>query len=353
VLKKRIVTITAAAAVIIAALVIYNAHSIYTRNVIDNLVSQKRMINILIAGSNAFNNSRHRFYGIVSVNPENKKIGFTFIPPNMKLDLDGKGKNFQKIEDIDISDFNDISAYSPDIIRVIDLIEGIDLFVLDQIKNDEGVSFGLRYLDGKKVVKYINTSENNSIFRKYDRVEDILLSMYYNKDKYAKFSSIEFISEAIKSIKTNILPQEVMSLMKLVFQESELVCSLIPGEFDDSGYYFMDNIAYKIFEKEFLTRLFLIEKANPAIKVKILNGTDIPGLARKMRNIMIRDGLNVVEFGTSPYHRIESTVIINQKGNIANVRKVSELIGVNRIYHIIDNTQMHDVLIIIGKDFVK
>jgi anionic cell wall polymer biosynthesis LytR-Cps2A-Psr (LCP) family protein len=309
VLKKRIVTITAAAAVIIAALVIYNAHSIYTRNVIDNLVSQKRMINILIAGSNAFNNSRHRFYGIVSVNPENKKIGFTFIPPNMKLDLDGKGKNYQKIEDIDISDFNDISAslernlnlkipfyvelYSPDIIRVIDLIEGIDLFVLDQIKNDEGVSFGLRYLDGKKVVKYINTSENNSIFRKYDRVEDILLSMYYNKDKYAKFSSIEFISEAIKSIKTNILPQEVMSLMKLVFQESELVCSLIPGEFDDSGYYFMDNIAYKIFEKEFLTRLFLIEKANPAIKVKILNGTDIPGLARKMRNIMIRDGRDV------------------------------------------------------------
>ena len=368
-MKKKLITAGIICSIVLIALTGYYFYSIFTRNIIQLLISQKRMINILIAGSNVYHNNKHKFYGILSINPENNKIGLTFLPPSMRIDLNGKGKDFQKLEDIDMGDFKDLSSaldrdlkikipfyielYSPDIVRVVDLLEGIDLLVLDQVKGSNLFTFGPSYLDGNKVIKYINYAEKNSIYRKYDRIQDVLLSLYYKKERYKKFNNLEFITEAIKSIKTNLLPQEIMSLLKLFLEESELVCTVIPGELDTQGFYYMDNIAYKIYEKEFLTRLVYTEKANPNIKVKILNGTDIPGLARKMRNLLIRDGLNLVEFGTSPYPKFGYTFIINQKGNIANVRKVSEIIGVEKIYHIIDNTQMHDVLIITGKDFAK
>ncbi|NCU32928.1 MAG: LytR family transcriptional regulator [Candidatus Moranbacteria bacterium] len=50
-------------------------------------------------------------------------------------------------------------------------------------------------------------------------------------------------------------------------------------------------------------------------KIKILNGTSVPGLARKLRNTLIKDGFNVVEFGTSAYPPMKETVIICRKSD--------------------------------------
>lgn len=156
----------------------------------------------------------------------------------------------------------------------------------------------------------------------------------------------------MKTVRTNLLPQEVFKIGEIIFMEGNVISTILPGSFKNN-YYVINDISYKIYEKEFLTSLVVSKKAEPIIKIKILNGTNVPRLARRMRNNLIRDGLNVVEFGTSPYTKMKESIIICRKGNYSAVNKVSELTGINRIYYIIDSTQLNNLLIIIGEDLVQ
>jgi anionic cell wall polymer biosynthesis LytR-Cps2A-Psr (LCP) family protein len=369
-LKNKIVPISIILAVIIVFLSIYIYYKKSTRNAIETFAENGMMINILIAGSNVYNHNKHSFYAILSYNPEKNKIGITFIPPEFRVDLNGKGKKFQKISEIDINDFKSLSGslerdlklnipfyvvlYSPDVERIVDMIEGIELYVLDGL-NIHGTHFGLNYFDGDKINEYINSVEEKSIFRKYDRIQDILLTLFYNKKKYEKYFNIEFISEILKTTKTNFRSQEIVSLAKLLYKKNaDLTCTVLPGLVDKDGFYIIDDITYKIYKNDFLKRLIVDNiEAEQQLKVKILNGTDIAGLAKKVRFKFVTQGFNVVEFGTAPYPMFEKTVIINRRGEIAPVKKVSELLGVDNIYHIIDSSQLTSVLIIIGKDLAK
>ena len=367
-MKKRLIIIISLVILVIILLLYYN-NKIVTRNTIKELVHNNKMINILIACSNVYNNNMHRFYSILTVNPDNKEIGITFIPPSQRIDLSGLGKRFYRIDEVDLNDFKRLSAalgrdlrikilyfvelYSPDVERVVDLIEGIDLYVLDQVKGIHGVEFGLNYFDGKKILSYINSTEKNSIFKKYDRIQDIILTLYYNRNKYKRFLNLGFISESVETIKTNLLPQELFSIAMLLFNSSDLFFIILPGRFNEEGYYFLDDIAYKIYREEFLKRILFSNKDKISLKVRILNGTTVTGLARKMRTFLVKEDINVVEFGTSSFPSIDTTVIINRKGNIIGLRSLSELIGVNKIYHVIDSNQLNDILIIVGKDYIK
>jgi anionic cell wall polymer biosynthesis LytR-Cps2A-Psr (LCP) family protein len=368
-LKNKIVPISIILAVMIIFLSIYIYYKKSTRNVIETFAENGMMINILIAGSNVYNHNKHSFYAIMSFNPEKNKIGITFIPPEFKIDLNGKGKKFQKINEIDINDFKSLSSslerdlklnipfyvvlYSPDVERLVDMIEGVDLYVLDG-SNIKGLHFGLNYFDGDKINEYINSVEENSIFRKYDRIQDILLTLFYNKKNYEKYFNIEFVSEILKTTKTNFLSQEIVSLSKLLYKkDADLACTILPGLVDKDGFYIIDDITYKIYKNDFLKRLIVDSETEQQPKVKILNGTDVAGLAKKIRYKFVTQGFNVVEFGTAPYPSFDKTVIINRRGEIAPVKKVSELLGVDNIYHIVDSSQLTNVLIIIGKDLAK
>jgi polyisoprenyl-teichoic acid--peptidoglycan teichoic acid transferase len=369
-LKNKIVQISVLAAALIIFLIVYNYYKKSTRNAVETFAESGKIINILIAGSNVYNHNKHSFYAVASFNPEKNKIGITFIPPEFRVDLNGKGKKFQKISEIDINDFKYLSAslerdlklnipfyavfYSPDVERLVDLIEGIDLFLLEGV-NVHGTHFGLNYFDGDKINEYINSVEEKSIFRKYDRIQDILLTLFYHRKKYEKYFNIEFVSEILKTIKTNFLSQEIVSLAKLLYKkDADLACTILPGIMDKDGFYVIDDITYKIYKNDFLKRLVVdsdSEQQQP--KVKILNGTDVAGLAKKIRYKFVTQGFNVVEFGTASYPSFEKTVIINKRGEMAPVKKVSELLGVDNIYHIIDSSQLTNVLVIIGKDIAK
>ena len=360
-----------AIALIFTTVGIYYCYSMRTRNAVDNLIQQKKIINILVAGSNRFSDHRHKFFSIVSINPESGRIGVTFIPPAFKIRLDDEGDHVARIEDVVVFNFNRIryslqkdlklnipfyvEVYSAGLERIVDLMEGVSLFILDQMKNPPNIHFGVNYFDGQKVVRYINTVDENSIYLKYDRILDILMTLYENRERLERFRNPELIREVLKSAKTNILPQEALRIADIVFKDGDMMATTVPGFFKD-GFYVMDDITYKIYEKEFLAALIVNrneKEIDSSIKIKIINGTDVPGLARKMRERLIREGLNVVEFGTSPFRKMNKSVIINKHASIMAVNRVSELTGIDNRYHIADNMQLHNVMIIIGEDMAK
>jgi hypothetical protein len=362
--------------VIVCALVLLGgAYSIYyynlsTRNSVDILIENKKLINILISGSNKFNDNQHKFYAVLSVNPENSKVGVTFLPPELEIDINGDGEviplsavNMRDFNKLSVALFNTIkikipfyvTLYAPDVVRAVDLIEGIDLYAL---KTDEVLRtkpMYLNYFDGEKIMYYINKVEDNSIYLKYDKIQELLLTLYHNKKTLVKFIDIGFISELTKTLEksTNILPQELLSIVELIMKESSLSCTILPGQYSQEGMFFHDDIASKTYENEFLRWLVFKQEGKKSAKVKIVNGTNISGLARRIRNTLVREGVSVVEYGTSPYPDVSRSVIINLNGDESASKQVSDVLGVSRVYYKINNTQLHNILVIVGKDLVK
>ncbi len=370
-MNRKIVIPAAVVFLLLASLAVYYCHGIRTRNAVESLIQQKKMINILVAGSNAFKDHKHNFFAILSINPENHRMGITFIPPSFKIHLDDDGERSARIEEVVVFNFNRIryslqkdlklnipfyiEIYSPDVERIVNLLEGVNIFILDQMKNSPYVNIGVNYFDGQKVLRYINTVDENSIYLKYDRVLDVILTLYENREQLERFNNMAFIKELLKPVNTNLQPQEVMRIADIILKDGDIMATILPGFFKEA-YYVTDDITYKIYQKEFLAALILNrteKEIDTSIKIKIMNGTDVPGLARKMRERLIREGLNVVEFGTSPFRKMGKSVIINKRASVAAVNRVSDLTGIENRFHVIDNTQLFNVLIILGEDAVK
>jgi len=356
------------AAIILLIILGINFYKKHNRNVIDEIISMKDMINILVAGRNVYNENTFSFFALITINPVNNNIGITFIPPDYRIMMNDDGTKVKKISEIDLYYFDRIKytlkkdiqmnvpfyikLYSPDIVRAVNLIEGVDIFSLDQSVYSSKNNFGLQYLDGEKSVSYINSSEQNSIYMKYDRILDLILTLYNDKENRKKLFNYQFIDELFKNIKTNLMSQELYSIAEIIFEKGNVDSTLLPGGFNN-GYYVVDEVSYRTYQQEFLTNLVVETESEPTVKIKVLNGTSIPGLARKLRNDLIRDGMNVVEFGTSDYPAIYDSIIICRKSDIKSVNKISEMTGIGKIYFVTDTTQLNNILIVVGEDMAK
>jgi hypothetical protein len=97
--------------------------------------------------------------------------------------------------------------------------------------------------------------------------------------------------------------------------------------------------------------MVLDEKSDQSVKVKILNGTNVPGLAKKMRNILMREGLHRGRV-SAPSYPFFARHHHNQRADTDYAMRVAEILGVDRVYHIIDSSQLnaHSSH---GKDYVK
>ena len=202
-MESKKVKIIIAAAVIIVLLFGINLYRKSTRNVIDEIVSKNGLINILIAGRNVYNENTFSFYAIVSINPANNNIGITFIPPDYRIMMNDDGTKIKKISELDFYYFDRIKyslkqdlqlhvpfyikIYSSDVVRSVNMIEGMNLLLLDQAGLSLKEKTGVNYLDGKKITRYINSTEQNSIYVKYDRILDILMTLYSDREIFKKF----------------------------------------------------------------------------------------------------------------------------------------------------------------------
>lgn len=367
-MKSKYVKIIGAAFIVIAIIAGINFYNKRNRNVIDEIISMKDMINVLIAGRNVYNENTFAFFALVTINPMNNNIGITFIPPDYRIMMNDSGTKVKKISEIDLYYFDRIKytlkkdiqmnvpfyikLYSPDVVRIVNLLEGIDIFSLDQAAYSNRQNFGLQYLDGEKSVEYINRTEKNSIYMKYDRILDILFTLYHDRENRKKMFSYDFLVELFKNVKTNLMPQEIFSIAEIIFNKGDVDSTLLPGGFNN-GLYVVDEISYKTYEQEFLKNIIVNTDSEPNIKIKILNGTGVPGLARKLRNELIRDGMNVTEFGTSNYPRIYDSIIVCRKCDMKDANKISEMTGIGKTYFVTDTTQLNNILIIVGEDMVK
>ena len=89
------------------------------------------------------------------------------------------------------------------------------------------------------------------------------------------------------------------------------------------------------------------------VTVEVLNGTNVPGLAARAREVFLSYDLDVAQPGNADGEGYEYTVVIDQAGVIENARGVAAIINCTRIQARTDEGagRTADVTVILGRDF--
>jgi hypothetical protein len=87
------------------------------------------------------------------------------------------------------------------------------------------------------------------------------------------------------------------------------------------------------------------------VKVEVLNGAEIPGLAREVTEQLREDGFDVVFYGNAGSLARDSTTVLDRSGDTEAVAAVAEAIGVNRIEVALDTTLYLAATVVLGRDW--
>jgi len=95
------------------------------------------------------------------------------------------------------------------------------------------------------------------------------------------------------------------------------------------------------------------QKPSEIIQVEVLNGCGVSGVGDTFTDFLRSSKIDVVNTDNYVSFDVDETIVIDRIGNMANARKVAELLGIkpDRAVNQLNSDYFVDVTIIIGKDY--
>ncbi|MEX2583138.1 MAG: LytR C-terminal domain-containing protein [Gemmatimonadota bacterium] len=87
------------------------------------------------------------------------------------------------------------------------------------------------------------------------------------------------------------------------------------------------------------------------IRVEVLNGAGIAGLARSVTESLRADGFDVVYYGNAGSLARDSTTILDRSGNEEAIDAVARALEIDRVETAIDTTLYLEATIVLGSDW--
>lgn len=87
------------------------------------------------------------------------------------------------------------------------------------------------------------------------------------------------------------------------------------------------------------------------VRVEVLNGAGVAGLASRARDVLRDGGYDVVYFGNAESFDRDSTLVLDRVGNLALARSVADALGVRRVQSDPDANLYLDVTVVLGRDW--
>jgi hypothetical protein len=94
------------------------------------------------------------------------------------------------------------------------------------------------------------------------------------------------------------------------------------------------------------------ESGSGRIRVEVLNGAGVAGLARDVTERLRRQGFDVVYYGNAGSLARDSTVVLDRRGDTLSTRRVADALGVVRTETALDTTLYLEATVILAPDFV-
>jgi len=343
----------------------------------SDILSYNR-INVLVVGCDEIeNHGRADTIVFLSISPKTKDTLILSIPRDTRVEIPGRGMDKinhayafggEKLINKTVSSFLDVPLHFyalvdfKGFVNIIDGLGGVEIDIekeMHYVDKAGGVDINLypgkQILNGKKALEYIR-------FR-HDRLGDLGRIKRQQKlaialiNKMMKFDSITKIPQLLEGMKgyieTNIKIPDVIALANLfkgVNQEKFKLETIY------SKPVYIEGISYLEPDvKEVQQRVkSLIYGKNSGVKVEVLNGNAMSGIAHRIAKDLELQGFEIVNIDNADNFNYEKTKIIicSDKVNLDN-----EFKQLFKDFEIVKRYQTQqegpDLLIILGKDMIN
>ncbi|TFH05973.1 MAG: LytR family transcriptional regulator [Spirochaetales bacterium] len=258
----------------------------------------------------------------------------------------------------------------PQLEAVVDLLEGIPIFVADiPTEGPDAVRIpnGDVVLDGAKARAYAGYTvpderERERIARYQRLVIGLLQRLGGSQEVLASRAWLRSIHESITSnLDRNalgaltrelgslegdrVITRQIEGVNRSVETEGTPEVLLFPHQ---EGRWLVESVRQVV---ENLKSEDAIRDENIVIRLEILNGTDVGGLASRTAQLFRSYGFDVVAVSNAATSEVENTVVIDRVGNDAFARRSADIIRAHAMEVDIGAQAAVDVTIVLGRDF--
>ncbi|MBE7411240.1 MAG: LytR C-terminal domain-containing protein [Leptospiraceae bacterium] len=341
-----------------------------TKTKLDKRLSQNKPITIFLSSVGSDDKISLSVFAILL--PKEKKCGLYFINPLSSFDdkndiVESRGsskihslsKEFTHFSNLPVHYF--LQVKEKDLEDFVDIMGGISFYFDD--KPIPSTLFlwekGEENLSGEAVSEYLKLKDQSPLHY-VDRMNKQLSMMLTVYDRLSKSKDLpkEWIKSFFLRVKTDLSPLELFSLYDffvsshIIFSTSELPGELMTDKKTKEPFLFVKEDTAKIsftnFEKNMRSDYFLDgEKA----RTEVLNATDVPGLARRVKSILNDKRLKVLSVENAWITNQKKTIVIDRSGNTEYSYKIAETLNSKKVVHLIRKELGLDTTVIVGEDF--
>lgn len=150
----------------------------------------------------------------------------------------------------------------------------------------------------------------------------------------------------VDTVNTNMTVRDLLSLKRIVEQVGVpgIRMATLPGYPDT-----MHHQSVLVLDQTEVQQTVDKVLWGQGIRVAVLNGTDIPGLATRTAETLTENGYDVTEVGNAS-NETDTTLVIDHRGQTRRAERVSRVIGGGVISAAPDGENPADVTVILGRD---
>lgn len=255
------------------------------------------------------------------------------------------------------------------LIGIVDLLGGLELFIpnpVDTLRGERRILLpsGSVVLDGDKIRDFVSyrdplESELDSTGRRQKLLQVLLKrigesEILESKTGQTALRSLMQSNLGSRALEAFVGEMKRLDSDKMVFQRVLGSVRVVDGK----------ELLFPHFEGQLLKEIVsqtqeTLKSAERAaeeelqLAVEVLNGTAVPGLARRAANVFQSYGYDVALVGNADNTDYEKTAVLDRKGRIESAQKVAELIRCTRTFSRLEASGdlTVDVTVILGRDF--
>ena len=323
---------------------------------------------------------------VLNYNPKTKNVNLVSIPRDTLIDINGANYKINaayaiggysrletEVENMLNININylvriDYNAFQ----QFIDAIGGVTMTIENNMYyDDEGQNLHINFkagetvkMDGQKAEEFFRWRKNNDgtglatgdLGRIENQHKFIAKVVKKCKSPLIIFKLPSIINSFADNMDTNIPAYKTIPYgLKFLTHSSEMSMSTLTGDLK-----MIRGQSYVVYNQSYNSDIIAALGENVTlvasdedydIKIKVLNGTNISGLAGKVRDLLAANGYKKVDVGNT-VETEKSEILTNDKTNAKNIKKVIDINKVNEKENK-DEYNQYDVIIIIGGNYDK
>ena len=322
---------------------------------------------------------------LLNYNPKTKNVNLVSIPRDTLVNINGVNNKInaayaiggyarletevEKLLKIKINyliriDYNAFREF-------IDSIDGVTMTIDNNMYyDDEGQNLHINFkagetvkLDGKKAEEFFRWRKNNDgtglatgdLGRIENQHKFISKVVEKCKSPFIIFKIPGIINAFADNMETNIPGYKIIPYgLKYLIHSSNMNMATLSGDLRNIG-----GQSYVVYNESYNSQIInaLGENAEPSnnssenynMRIKVLNGTKISGLAGKVKDSLVANGYSKVDIGNA-VETDESVILSNDKSSAKHIKKVADISKVSKKEQKSEYDE-YDVIIIIGSDY--